>query len=143
MFLSVLIVDISCTPLVTFRARSVADASPSVGQIIVYATVEQNKGYGYNKSTGVFTAPEIGLYLFSVHACSAAGQNFYFNIAKDEEVLLYGRAYEKTQTHCASATTLAFVNTGENVMVKGYVKCSNACIGESGRNYFLGALLHK
>ena len=54
---------------VGFSARfsSTTTVSVTETQNIVFDHVDLNQGQGYDKTTGVFTAPVSGLYQFSLH----------------------------------------------------------------------------
>ena len=50
---------------------------------LVFTNVMSNQGEGYNASTGIFTAPRAGLYLFSTQLCIPSNRFFYFAVYVD------------------------------------------------------------
>ena len=49
---------------VSFMARDLTKDEPDDGETLVFRSVPLNIGAGYNASTGVFTAPRAGTYIF-------------------------------------------------------------------------------
>ncbi|VDI28426.1 Hypothetical predicted protein [Mytilus galloprovincialis] len=59
---------------VTFQAtylRLVTDGVEHVDETLIFPTIIVNHGDGYDNTTGVFTAPISGMYLFTVQICPA------------------------------------------------------------------------
>ena len=49
---------------VSFHAFDLKNQQPAVGETLVFPYIDHNEGGGYDASTGVFTAPRAGTYLF-------------------------------------------------------------------------------
>jgi len=65
----------------------------TVNQIIVFEHVEVNAGKGYNNNTGVFTAPEDGLYSFSVSITSDFGHSHELQVAVLKNGIIIAKAH--------------------------------------------------
>ncbi|XP_052761741.1 heavy metal-binding protein HIP-like [Mya arenaria] len=113
--------DQIATPLVFFNAHFPQTTSLSTGEVIVYKTVETNQGSGYSATTGKFTAPERGLYLFFMHTCTSSNYYSYLQIVKDGSVLISSVQYEKDASTCSSSQVFVLLDVGETV----WVQCSN------------------
>ncbi|XP_052087389.1 cerebellin-3-like [Mytilus californianus] len=57
------------------------------GSVVVYDTVTTNLGGGYDKSTGVFTAPVEGLYFFAWTVLTYAGKTFYTQLILNDTIV--------------------------------------------------------
>ncbi|XP_060551111.1 heavy metal-binding protein HIP-like [Ruditapes philippinarum] len=62
------------TPKIAFNAYTRSGRNYDNVQTIVFPDVLLNEGGGYDKITGMFTAPVTGLYYFSVHICHEAAK---------------------------------------------------------------------
>ncbi|XP_060591450.1 uncharacterized protein LOC132746352 isoform X2 [Ruditapes philippinarum] len=79
--------DKSLIPIVRFNARLSSTKSVNTGNKVVFDTVITNQGVGYDKSTGIFTAPYTGLYFFSAHVCNKANAGAYYAIVHESKQL--------------------------------------------------------
>ncbi|XP_063411150.1 uncharacterized protein LOC134694086 [Mytilus trossulus] len=62
------------------------------GSIVVYDTVTSNLGGGYDKSTGMFTAPGEGLYYFTWTVLTPPGKSFYTQLLLNDTVVARNHA---------------------------------------------------
>ncbi|WAR16852.1 hypothetical protein MAR_031446 [Mya arenaria] len=70
-------------PVVFFNSKTVADTTIKAGHTIVFTETMVNDGNGYDNTTGIFTAPEDGIYLVSLHVCVKNKQNLYYGLVID------------------------------------------------------------
>ncbi|XP_052761734.1 complement C1q-like protein 4 [Mya arenaria] len=97
-----------------------ATSSLSTGEMIVYKTVETNHGSGYSSTTGKFTSPARGLYLFSMHTCTTADKYAFLTLVKEGSVLIASVHYDKDYNSCSSSQVFVQLDAGETV----WVQCS-------------------
>jgi len=128
------------TPLVYFATKDVNNLSPSDGDVIVYTTLMASSGVcGYDVTTGKFTAPVHGLYMFSVNSCQR-GNWVLIAIVKNNEILLRSAQRNINNHSCHTVQTIATLAPGDEV----WVKCDGTCIMFTQGNMwnaFTGALL--
>ena len=74
---------------VGFSAVMTVNASISDGSAVIYDTAHTNLGSGYDTTSGTFTAPVEGTYVFHFHALSHADE---VGIASDM-ILMLQRSY--------------------------------------------------
>ena len=131
-----------------------AQGSPNVrtdatyGQYIVYSfgTVEHNNGSHYDNSTGIFTIPIDGLYMFTgalwCTATSAANGNTYalltrFNANGTGEKQFAGSNHT-VQYNQLTLAAAVYCTAGQVVVMQAY---NFSPQGSTPRNYFSGVLL--
>ncbi|XP_052762383.1 heavy metal-binding protein HIP-like [Mya arenaria] len=137
--------DQTATPLVFFNAHFPQTTSLSTGEVIVYKTVESNQGSGYSVTTGKFTAPERGLYLFFMHTCTSLTKYSYLQIVKDGSVLIKSVQYDKDASTCSSSQVFVQLDVGETVWVQCSSGSSSRQLNENSSyrwTSFGGALIH-
>ena len=113
----------------------------------MFYNVETNLGNAYSRSTGVFTAPVSGAYVFSLTVMlygtsphNARGE-FYITKNGETKVTVLADTNDLSNTmDMASGTAVLVLNKGDDV----HVKCfdSNSYIYGGGYSYFSGFLLH-
>ena len=128
------------TPLVYFTTKDVNNLSPSQGDVIVYTRLMTSSDVsGYDVTTGKFTAPVHGLYMFSVNSCH--NKNWAtVAIVKENQVLMSSSQNDNSYFSCHTVQTLATLVPGDKV----WVKCNSGCSLYSNSvlwNTFSGALL--
>ena len=122
------------------------DISPSAGDTIVFQTIVQNEGGGYNAKTGIFIAPVSGTYLFTTQLCLYAGKLLSVSIIVNEVVITtayFGNAnYNQI---CSTTDGLSNMMQGDKVRVT-VLYSGNRIYPDSSTiywSYFSGVLLHK
>lgn len=112
---------------------------------VAFVTTSFNIGSAYDPSTGKFTAPISGVYIFSAFLCVDSNKYLYYAVVKNNSVLLKGSLKEDTYRLCTSATVITTVEAGEAVWVKGTDNGSQYEIKQDQwrENTFSGALIRK
>lgn len=134
------LVDKSSSPIIAFDVR-LSCTRKFVGKA-VFDTVITNHGDGYDKSTGVFTAPHTGLYFFSAHVCSQGNRFVYYSISKEGTPLTKSTQYHGSGVNsCSSASTVVMVHKAEQVWV--HVGTAVLHTNTYRQNTFIGFLASK
>ncbi|XP_052765333.1 uncharacterized protein LOC128206726 [Mya arenaria] len=137
--------DKIASPLVYFHARSPQTTYLSTGEVIIYKKVETNQANGYSATTGKFTAPVPGLYLFFMHTCTHTSKHAFLQIVKEGSVLIASNRYETSYYTCSSSQAFVQLDAGETVWVQCSSGSSNRQLFENPSYYwtsFGGALIH-
>lgn len=146
--LSLIVKDLE-RPTVAFSAEGIGNATLLTNQTIVFTNLILNIGDAYNSSTGIFTAPVNGLYMFSVQMCTQyrsrsqfrvfAGPKVIQSILDDSNHSIYSRGVSNTAGNVAQSLT-----AGEEVWIQNagspyseLSRYSNDCW-----NHFGGVLIH-
>jgi len=113
----------------------------------VFDRVETNLGNAYSGTTGVFTVPVSGAYVFSLTVMlygtsSRTSQGeFYITQNGGVKVMVVADTYDTSGKYdMASGTAVLVLHKGDDVQVK--VLSSNYNIYGSNYSYFSGFLLH-
>ncbi|XP_053374342.1 uncharacterized protein LOC128546944 [Mercenaria mercenaria] len=126
---------------VAFRSKDVADLTPSSGDTLVFKTTMLNEGLGYDNTTGIFTAPVGGAYMFTVQFCVYGGKDMYYAIVADNEEIKKGWFCDKNWNTCYSADAVAVLKKGARVQVKCSHSFSGLFSNTNAWNTFSGAFL--
>ncbi|XP_053403080.1 uncharacterized protein LOC128558228 [Mercenaria mercenaria] len=131
---------------VAFYAHHVTDTTLDVAdEIIVFDSTITNEGSGYDESTGIFTAPEGGLYHFNINVCTYYGKYSFVGLVLAGQVVARTANYDKDYYTCNSVGALVRVKSGEQIWVKCTSASSNRKLIEDDlrMNTFSGVLLYK
>jgi len=82
---------------------------------IVFRHVTPNTGNGFSSSTGIFTAPYAGLYLFAARICEK--RSYTFSIHKDGYVMIEQDVILSDTPTCYSLTLGIYLDVGDIVYV--------------------------
>ena len=100
------------------------------GDILVFPHVITNKGQGYDNSTGKFTAPRDGTYVFTLTAVSLDNNYLSLDIVHDAVI--------KVRTHSSSSASW---QTGTNLVVLELERWDAVWVKRhTGRGYFTGSV---
>ena len=142
-FIFILPTGLLKTPDVFFTAKDLVKRDWSTGQIFVFPTLVENRGEGYNKASGVFTAPVDGDYIFTTQMCNTAGQYVYLAFVVDDKIQTPMAIYDKSSHTCATATLISRLKAGARVAIKSTSTSKVLFSSSHYGSHFSGYLLRK
>lgn len=77
---------------------------------VIFETVDLNDGLGYDASSGIFTAPSGGLYVFDWTIMAHQGQYAHMSLFVNDQ--------EKSWNHCYGGTTKAWLHCTKMTIVR-------------------------
>ncbi|CAG2248743.1 C1QL [Mytilus edulis] len=93
--------------------------NPGVGHTLIYDNVIVNFGNSYNHSSGRFTAPTPGVYIFSYSTIPSSNSDIPTEIVKNQEVI--GATYSNNRYHytsTSSSTVVVSMTAGDVCFVR-------------------------
>ncbi|KAH3812934.1 hypothetical protein DPMN_141377 [Dreissena polymorpha] len=112
-------VDLLKIPTIQFRAKLASSITVNSGQDVVFARVEVNKGQGYDKGTGKFTASVAGLYNFAVHYCTQGSKCVAPEIVHNGKSLQSSYSYGADSIQdCSSMQAYVVMSMGDMVWAR-------------------------
>lgn len=128
---------------VAFRAHLSSNlGAVTTGIVIKFDQVDLNLGNAYQGTSGIFTAPENGTYLFSMVIGNPAGNPGAFFMRKNGVGMAYAIAGHTTGWNIGGVTTVAALITGDQVWVTGEGHVAGAYPTARYHTSFSGVLVH-
>ncbi|XP_052216576.1 uncharacterized protein LOC127834603 isoform X3 [Dreissena polymorpha] len=130
-------------PTINFRARiTTYSTDVSSGLDVIFHTVEENVGQGYDPASGKFTASVPGMYLFSVQYCVYTKKNVHLEIVHQGKTLQRSANYDNASDYpCVTMQVSTVVAMGHQVWVRS--TGSSTLYADSQRyTSFSGTLIH-
>ena len=96
---------------VAFDVRLAKDVSDlAKNGRVVFGTVDLNEGNGYDPSTGIFTAPSAGLYVFDWTTMTHQGRDVYTSLIVNGSF--------KSWNHCRDSSSKTYLSCSKMTIVK-------------------------
>lgn len=86
---------------------------------VVFGNVDLNEGLGYNASTGIFTAPSGGVYVFDWTTLTWGGLSAYTSLVVNDKFKSWNHCHDttsKTWLPCSKMTAVK-LNQGDKVWI--------------------------
>ncbi|KAL3882719.1 hypothetical protein ACJMK2_029031 [Sinanodonta woodiana] len=88
--------------------------------IVLFDTVLQNDGNGFNKQTGTFTCPLSGTYLFSLSILANPGSPLHVYLMVNGQIIANSFAYGVNYSDQGSISSIVRCEAGQNVWIGVY-----------------------
>ena len=136
-------------PTIAFNVRDAKNLSPQKNEIIQFKTILLNAGGGFDETTGIFTSPVNGTFIFSVQVATKYKKFGVFQLVSDtiDNEILRIAHYNGNADETTTSGTVAYVLfQGQRVWVQSlYNYGSTQTLDEHasyGTNQFSGVLVH-
>ncbi|XP_061179366.1 uncharacterized protein LOC133187991 [Saccostrea echinata] len=128
---------------VGFSAIMTKHAYINDGSTVIYDKAITNIGSAYNTTTGTFTAPFEGTYLFHFHALALEDNKFWLELFHNEHNVISSYGYTDGCYADAGNTAILHLKKGDMVKTKSRPGTNTRLYGASDEFYttFCGALL--
>ena len=112
--------NISEKQVVAFDVRLVSNVNNlATNGRVIFGTVDLNEGKGYDPSTGIFTAPTEGIYVFDWTTMTQLGKYAYTSLVVNGKLKSWNHCYDvnsKTYLACSKMTVVK-LKPGDKVWI--------------------------
>ena len=136
-------------PTIAFNVRDAKNLSPQKNEIIQFKTIVLNAGGGFDETTGIFTSPVNGVFIFSIQVATRYQKWGVFQLVcdiSDNEILRVAHYNQNAHKTTTSGTVAQVLSQGQRVWVQfQYNSGSTQTLDEHasyGTNQFSGVLVH-
>ena len=100
----------------------VQDVTLGLDQTLVFDKILTNIGGFYHATTGIFTAPQDGIYVFHVSLMTLPGKDMYLYINKDGQNIddVYSDGRNDISTESVSETWILSLEEGSEVWIAAF-----------------------
>nr|KAG5709826.1 hypothetical protein BaRGS_032650 [Batillaria attramentaria] len=84
---------------------------------VVYDRIFSNIGSAYSSTTGVFTCPQSGLYVFQIHSLARSGSNLYLKLYHNYQYVLSVWGHTDNDFAAAGNSCILQLTKGDEVYV--------------------------
>ncbi|CAC5359537.1 C1QL [Mytilus coruscus] len=124
-----------------FSSLKTSQTLSNIKDIVKFDDAKINIGGGYDSTTGIYTAPRNGIYIFSCTIMATGGGEVHFQLNKNDQ--LYTGGYAAKSNHGSqTVNSLIELRTGDKVYIKHRTSLSQIVHG-SHYSTFSGYLLSK
>ena len=127
------------TPLIMFAATGPSTVVSN--QPLIFSSVFENFGDGYNAATGLFTTPFKGLYIFSLSMCTHLNIDARFGIKSDGSIIVSTRVIDEKRHSCGTIVTPVVLTKGQQVHAECVQNCKVTVLYGNSTNLFAGSLI--
>lgn len=121
-----------------FSAYFLTDRTPTKNEAVVFTKTLFDRDGVYNNSTGKFTAPVDGVYLFTASLCTPPNKDVWLHFVADGTkigALMTGDKYWNT---CSSGSAITFLSKRSNVWLSPVSVSSGISFNNNEQSYFNG-----
>ena len=127
---------------IAFYAQMENDKYPSNYETIIFDHVQTNEGQGYDQNSGIFTAPNPGVYFFTwtIYSEGNGVTKFYIMSNSDLWDITYSDTKGTDNYDSDSGSMVVRLNTHDRVFIRAGRDCTTSIISNSyyGRSTFAG-----
>jgi hypothetical protein len=119
-------IRVSPEPIAFYAYMSHDEPRPSNHHSLIFDVVKTNLGGGYNKYSGMFTAPNSGVYVFTWTIYSYVLGRTQFQIYVNDDVVdsTFGETDDIGDSDSDSGTMVVSLNAHDNVYIRSAVACT-------------------
>lgn len=131
------------TPVAFYAYMSATESLPSIHHILVFNAIKTNIGEGYNKHSGMFTAPAAGVYVLTCTIYSGDHGATAFGIFVNDGMV--GSTFGETDDvggdyDSETAIVVVSLNQNDDVYIRSTIRCTTniESIAHDTRTSFAG-----
>ena len=134
-------------PTIAFNVRDAKNLSPQKNEIIQFKTIVLNAGGGFDETTGIFTSPVNGTFIFSIQVSTYHQKWGVFQLVcdtSDNEILRIAHFNHNADETTTSGTVSHVLSQGQRVWVQSLYYSRSTKLDENasfGTNQFSGVLV--
>ncbi|XP_060563781.1 coadhesin-like [Ruditapes philippinarum] len=127
---------------IAFQSKDSVNETVTSNQTIIFGKTSLNEGSGYDNTTGIFTAPKDGTYLFTTQMCVYGNNYLHWAILANDVALKKGYFGDGTYNKCYTADAVALLKTGDHVLIQCTSGSAKLLQDGDKWNTFTGVLLN-
>lgn len=110
--------ETSLRPTYSFSSHGRSTSSPPAPGILVFPTTLLDENGIYNNQTGIFTAPEAGVYVFHASLCTNNNKAIYVDVVAGGRIVSKIMSRDTKHHVCSSGSGIARLRTEDQAFLR-------------------------